>query len=73
MRKKDFQFHMFAWPILGAFVAFLIGSIFEVRNDSLGIMLLLGIMSGPIALYTYIYGLKSCSCEEGEDTNKNNQ
>lgn len=52
--KGNIKLYSWAFPILGLIIAFALGCILKVGSPSLGIMLILGIIAGYLALISFI-------------------
>jgi ABC-type multidrug transport system permease subunit len=68
MNNKDFMTCFWGFPFLGAFLAFVLAVMFQA-GEAIGIMVMLGIVAGYLALLTYILGMKFISTEEKKDEN----
>ncbi|MFZ5353141.1 MAG: hypothetical protein ACOZCL_10525 [Bacillota bacterium] len=70
MSKSDFNLYLFACPILGGFVGFILSSILAVGESSAGIMIMLGMMASYFPLIVYILGTRFLDFTEEKDTSK---
>lgn len=52
--KENIKLYSWGFPIIGLIISFTLGCIFQVGNSSLGIMLILGIIAGYLALISFI-------------------
>lgn len=52
--KENIKLYSWGFPIIGLILSFTLGCIFQVGNSSLGIMLILGIIAGYLALISFI-------------------
>lgn len=67
MNKNDFIQVLWALPFLGGFLAFIISSLFRTGEAALGVMIMLGILTGSITLLTYILGIHFVVNKEKSD------
>lgn len=64
MNKRDFLLYFLAWPFLGGFLGLVLGIVLQVGSSSCGIMVMLGVISGYMALVTYLFGMRYCRADD---------
>ena len=66
MTKQDLLFFYFSIPFLGGFISFLFGSWINAESSALGVMVILGVIAGYLALIALILGKQSLLRKDGD-------